>query len=90
MSEALHFFIPQRTEELITGQKFVLPYEKIAAQQFYGLDLITGATVEEIEEEIEEDIKIEETTYVPTLFGADLSHFREPIFHYYPYRTEDL
>jgi len=75
------------------GQNFVLPYIKMAAQQHYGIDLVSGATVEEIEEEEEilEDIKIEEeTTYVPTIFGADLSQFREPIFHYYPYRSEEL
>ena len=89
LSETLYFYFPLRTEEFIMGQNFTLPYEKIAAEEYFGLDLATGATVDEVEEEeILEDIKIEES-YVPTLFGADLSQFSEPIFSYYPTKTEE-
>ena len=92
LSETLFYYFPQRSCEFTLGDHFV---QKMSVCQYFGLDLVTGgATVEEIEEEeeeeIQEDIKIEETQYVPTLFGADLSHFSEPIFSYYPYRSEEL
>ena len=92
LTDTLYFYLPTRTtQDLIMGQQFALPYEKIAAQQYF-VELASAAsscTVEEIEEEeIEEDIKIEES-YVPTLFGADLSQFSEPIFSYYPTKTEE-